>query len=701
MKSILLIVAAIAIAIVPASAVTSKEKESIVASIHHKLRTIKTSKDSLPYLYDLYDLSDKAGTEKAAKQIYLTAKRAGDNRARLDMLRFFSKAYSKNDSALDIIAKEIATIPKSSDREATRAFNKMLRNGKIAGNYTHAEKVEKLEKLMSEERQAKNIDIYDRIVTNYIICTLLGSQSQSGLYKRYLAKLGALLDSLPEKSIVLNNVYYTNAAHMNTYSGNPGKGLEADRALLASMDKMQKEYSASGRHYRSYDTNRYASYRRMLHNSDSLSAKEVEQIYAEVLKLVANNADVAQDFNTDKRAKIYYLMATGKYSEALPLLKQRYVTEEDPYLRLYLLKLLRKAAEKTGDNETLLRASTIYASQLEDYYAQQNSEIFDELEIMSEVNELKDDNTALTVENNRIKLETGHTIIIICVASCAVLLLLIFFLFMNYTRAKGLTKSLAKTNTDLKERQHELDESRKELRESYAEASMANKVKDAYLDDMGEEIRTPMHTLRECADRIAEGGLTDEQQRATGHTLHESLEYLLLLVNDMVNVSHILNSDLQLHHHKKSVSEIIEAASLGVRDHIKPGVKFEINPTGEPDAEITTDAQRVEQVLSALLDNAAKFTTDGIIKLEYKIANGHVKFSVTDTGIGLPMDRIDHIFDRFMKGNPKSPGAGLGLYLSKTIAKILKGSLQPDLNYKNGTRMVFTVPDKGAPSLNS
>ena len=118
---------------------------------------------------------------------------------------------------------------------------------------------------------------------------------------------------------------------------------------------------------------------------------------------------------------------------------------------------------------------------------------------------------------------------------------------------------------------------------------------------------------------------------------------------------------------------------------------------GQDDVNIYTDPHRVEQVLLNLLTNAAKFTEKGTITLSYEFSSDreNLIFTVTDTGIGIPRGKEEIIFTRFEKLNSTTQGNGLGLYISRLLAGLLKGSLRLDPDYRQGARFIFTIPVNG------
>ena len=109
---------------------------------------------------------------------------------------------------------------------------------------------------------------------------------------------------------------------------------------------------------------------------------------------------------------------------------------------------------------------------------------------------------------------------------------------------------------------------------------------------------------------------------------------------------------------------------------------------------MNTDELRLQQLLTNLLSNAAKFTSEGEINLSFTVDEGkeEVRFSVTDTGCGIPEDKCEKIFERFEKLDDFIQGTGLGLSVCQIISEQLNGSLSVDISYKDGARFVFIHP---------
>ena len=151
---------------------------------------------------------------------------------------------------------------------------------------------------------------------------------------------------------------------------------------------------------------------------------------------------------------------------------------------------------------------------------------------------------------------------------------------------------------------------------------------------------------------------------------------------------------MSVHYESASVLSICRFTIQSVSKHVAPGVSLVFDNDNDPDVIIRTDPRRLEQVLLNMLMNAAKFTESGKINMAYQLSDDKTKitFSVTDTGIGIPRGKEEVIFSRFEKLNSETQGNGLGLYICRLIADLLKGEIKVDADYRKGARFLFTIP---------
>lgn len=234
-----------------------------------------------------------------------------------------------------------------------------------------------------------------------------------------------------------------------------------------------------------------------------------------------------------------------------------------------------------------------------------------------------------------------------------------------------------------------------DLKRAEMQANNANKMKTMFLQNMSHEIRTPLNSIIGFSQLIAESGKEMSQKDAATYVDMVSKNSVLLqtLISDVLDIARMEAGELKFNYTDFSANDVCEDSIQIVIRNVLPGVKLVFN-RHENEVNVHSDLQRVQQVILNYLTNACKFTKSGSIVLDYKedIAAGRIKFSVTDTGIGIPADKMDDVFNRFEKLNKFSQGTGLGLHICNLIAKGLHGTAAIDKSYKGGSRFIFDIP---------
>jgi PAS domain S-box-containing protein len=237
-----------------------------------------------------------------------------------------------------------------------------------------------------------------------------------------------------------------------------------------------------------------------------------------------------------------------------------------------------------------------------------------------------------------------------------------------------------------------------ELEARNREAERANRLKSEFLASMSHELRTPLHTIIGFSELLQEGhdgDLNERQSRFVGHIRRDS-EHLLELINDVLDLSKIEAGHLVL---KKEVYPL--ARSVGeALDAIRPGAVakgIRVEEPGERDAMVDADPLRVKEMLYNLLSNAVKFTPEGgKVWVEIQEDAGFARVTVGDTGVGIPHEEQENIFDKFYQvGNTTRgvrEGTGLGLSITKELVQMHGGWIEVDSRPGEGSRFTFTLP---------
>ncbi len=239
----------------------------------------------------------------------------------------------------------------------------------------------------------------------------------------------------------------------------------------------------------------------------------------------------------------------------------------------------------------------------------------------------------------------------------------------------------------------QLKQAEKELILAKEKAENADLSKSAFLANMSHEIRTPLNAITGFAEILASAN-TEEEKAQYQEIIKMNADLLLQLVNDILDMSKIEAGTLEFVYTKVDInlllSDLRQLFQMRVND-AGGNIQIIAEP-GLPACTIETDRNRIAQVLSNFTTNAIKFTQKGTISIGYEARDTELYFYVTDTGAGIPADKLPEVFGRFVKLNKDKKGTGLGLSISKTIVNKLEGQIGADSVEGKGSTFWFTIP---------
>lgn len=239
----------------------------------------------------------------------------------------------------------------------------------------------------------------------------------------------------------------------------------------------------------------------------------------------------------------------------------------------------------------------------------------------------------------------------------------------------------------------QLKETEKQLTLAKEKAENADLSRSAFLANMSHEIRTPLNAITGFAEVLASAN-TEEEKAQYQEIIKMNADLLLQLVNDILDMSKIEAGTLEFVYTKVDInlllSDLRQLFQMRVNDAGK-NIQIIAEPS-LPSCSIETDRNRVAQVLSNFTTNAIKFTQEGTISIGYEARDTELYFYVTDTGAGIPADKLPEVFGRFVKLNKDKKGTGLGLSISKTIVNKLEGQIGADSVEGKGSTFWFTIP---------
>jgi len=260
-------------------------------------------------------------------------------------------------------------------------------------------------------------------------------------------------------------------------------------------------------------------------------------------------------------------------------------------------------------------------------------------------------------------------------------------------------EQLSRQNRNVEIKNIELDAARRGVEEKAQQLAQASQYKTEFMANMSHELRTPLNSLLLLSRLLAENpdaNLT-ARQIEFANTIHGAGSDLLRLIDDILDLSKIEAGRAEIHAGPVVLAEVLGdlEQALGPQAEEK-GLAFAVEIGANVPPTITTDSQRLQQVLRNLLANAVKFTDTGGVTLQVGRADGLVAFAVRDTGIGIPAGKLEMIFEAFQQADGttsrKYGGTGLGLSISKELARMLGGRIEVTSTVGEGSVFTLLVP---------
>lgn len=385
--------------------------------------------------------------------------------------------------------------------------------------------------------------------------------------------------------------------------------------------------------------------------------------------------------------EIDYNWRVGNYNKALSVLDER-ETELRKKNNLTTLMALRKTkADILWDMNRKEEAAGLYRDFLleQKKEKERNEEITtSEFATMLNLQQLNAEKVRLEKISQKKQLQNTRTILFSVLG-------LLCIVVISLWQQRKLNAKLHRAKNKLDEQNRTLIKAEEELRKAKEAAEQSNWLKTMFIQNMSHEIRTPLNSIVGFSGVLVD--MLDEKEDIGQYValIESNSKLLLKLVGDILDIS-ILDSEVEIKHNAVDVNACCQASIDAAGASFDPGVKLIFEPACD-ELIINSNYSYIVQVLDNLLGNASKFTHEGSVTLAYEVKKeeNQLIFTVTDTGIGIPVEEQERVFERFVKLDNFSQGAGLGLSICRIVAERLGGYLRIDKGYTQGTRVIFCV----------
>ena len=243
----------------------------------------------------------------------------------------------------------------------------------------------------------------------------------------------------------------------------------------------------------------------------------------------------------------------------------------------------------------------------------------------------------------------------------------------------------------------------KELIDAKTKAELANIYKNNFLANVSHEIRTPMNGIIGFAELLRDTEITEDDKESYLNIIKNNSNSLITLIDDIINISKIEAGELRFVEKQINLVSFMNEIFLHFeklkKDRCKEQIELKLSMPGYvSNPYIISDPVRLRQIISNLLNNSFKFTDRGHIEFGFDFVNEYVKFFVKDTGIGIPEEKQQIVFERFQQSDDKIGkkygGTGLGLAITKGLVELFEGDIWLESKPEAGTHFIVTIPYK-------
>lgn len=620
-------------------------------------------------LADIYTESNEARTYLL--KMYQEASTIDDRKSMLNALDDILIA-GINDYNKDTVAKYTELFEKIATKEELKCLLPFYRMRTFDSRCYSGERDEAVKEEISSQNskiKAKE-DIYNQVASAYNMGTSFYMSDQFTKAIPYLDKAMQLAESLPEKDKYIYKKFITWRVCF-TYA-QAGKSKEAVKIMEQLINMVEYKYKTDYQKQRPfYNIDLYLlQYYSFMISSLPVLTLEQEKSYwrriQEIGKSLTNDLDkynyylCANNYYSNNRTERDFLKAIAANDSLI-----KFATILAPQNLPGLYNINSMTYEAIKDYQNALKYLKISHQIQDSLNTEATHKQLNELQVKYDMNALNNEKTMLEIKNKKTMLTSLSILLIIVITICT-------YLYFSWKKEKRM---------------------KMELKALHLKAQESEKMKQSFINSICHEIRTPLNAIVGFSDLIMNEEIDAEMRKEFPPEIQKNTVLLTSLINSMLEVANLDVSEEKLPCKPIDIKNICVHEMKQLKK--KEGIEYKLEIT-EESMIIPSNAQYLTQVIEHLLSNANKFTEKGQITLGYRVNQSKEEISiyVSDTGCGIPQEKHEEVFNRFSKLDTFMPGNGLGLYLCRLITKRLAGEIKIDPAYKEGIRMIVTLPIK-------
>lgn len=635
-------------------------------------RIAKTTTDENQRVATYWNLADiyidKPEEKHYFKLLYQSALKTKNKALALDALSKLANSYILNGS-IDSVHYCMDLIREKTEAQTENKYLSALRIKLF--NYGFDQGKKKADEALASEldffKTADKNNIYIQIEMAYISGKSLLEDSRYEEADVHLEQAWKLSQKLTNQDdmqyqIITGWTYANNLRGV----GDTKKCIESLENILELRKSIYKKNYLGKRPYYNIERHYIQCYASLMMHAATLPKEKLQYYIHEIKKLGTHATDPFDRYNYLLAMNNYYLFMKD-HSNALKTIDEqiKVLRVFSPKTLPYKFMLQSGIYEDLGNYRNALDKYKTYVQYKDSFASKEREEQLNTLQVEYEVDKLKFEKINLESRNKLILVIALSVILLLAIALC-------IYLYSNLKKEKLMKKKLSHL---------------------HKKAGESERMKTVFINSMCHEIRTPLNAIVGFSDIILEGDYDDESKAEFGELIKLNTELLTSLVNDMLVVSNLDSSSDMLPCEAANINDICREVFETAKSRNQKPVEYVLDL---PEEEIlfSTHARNLSLVLENLLRNAAKFTQEGCITLELlrDRDTNSICIQVTDTGCGIPPDKQEVIFERFMKLDSFVQGNGLGLFLSKLIITRLMGTIRVDASYTGGARFIISLP---------